>query len=121
MKKDIKLIRNILLDIEAAAPGEAIQGFEYEGKSQPEILEHVQLLKDAGFIEALISKGGQNEPVACVVWRMTWAGQEFLANAKNDTVWKKVVAQAEEKGMSTSMGVLNGLLEAAAKKYAGLE
>src|ERR1035441_8809860 len=35
--------------------------------------------------------------------RMTWAGQEFLAKAKNDTIWKKVIAQAEEKGMSTSM------------------
>ncbi len=60
------------------------------------------------------------EPMSCAVMRMTWAGQEFLGKAKNETIWKKVIARAEEKGMSTSMTVINGLLEAAAKKYAGL-
>jgi hypothetical protein len=61
------------------------------------------------------------EPVACVAMRMTWLGQEFVAKAKNDTIWKKVIAQAEEKVMSTSMSIIDGLLEAAAKKYVGLE
>ena len=48
-------------------------------------------------------------------------GHEFLANARNNTVWKKVMAQAQEKGQSVGMTVLNGLLEQAAKKYAGLD
>jgi hypothetical protein len=56
-----------------------------------------------------------------VIRRLTWEGHEFLSKAKNDTVWKKVLQQAEEKSMSTSMTVMNGLLEAAAKKYMGLE
>ena len=79
------------------------------------------MLLDAGFIDAKVGKGHVGQPNACVVHRMTWAGQEFLAKAKNDTIWKKVLAQAEEKGMSTSMTVINGLLEAAVKKYVGLE
>jgi hypothetical protein len=121
MKRDLNLIRNILLDIEAAPPGQLIQGFAYDGKEQPEILEHVQLLLDAGFIDGQVIEGSMGEPVACVIMRMKWAGQEFLAKAKNDTIWKKVIAQAEDKGLSTSMGVVNALLEAAAKKYVGLE
>lgn len=121
MKRDLSLIRNILLDIEASAPGEPIHGFTYDGKSHPEVLEHVQLLTDAGFIEAQIIEGPMGNPMACLVLRMTWSGQEFLAKAKNDTIWKKVMAQAEEKGMSTSMSIINGLLEAAAKKYVGLD
>jgi hypothetical protein len=48
-------------------------------------------------------------------------GHQFLANARNDTIWKKVLAQAKEKGQSVGITVLNGLLEQAAKKYAGLE
>jgi hypothetical protein len=55
------------------------------------------------------------------VTRLTWAGHEFLANAKNDTVWKKVIADAQEKGTSVSLSVLNSLLSAAAKKYIGIE
>ena len=121
MKRDLNLIRSILLDIEAAPAGQLIQGFTYDGKGDPEILEHVELLLDADFIEGQTTKGCMGEPNNCIVRRMTWAGQEFLAKAKNDTLWKKVLAQAEEKGLSTSMGVINALLEAAAKKYVGLE
>jgi hypothetical protein len=121
MKRDPNLVRNILLVIEASPPGQPIFGFRIEGRDDAEILEHVQLLLDADFIDGQITEGNRGEPVGCVVMRMTWTGQEFLAKAKNDTVWKKVLAQAEEKGMSTSMSVIHGLLEAAAKKYVGLK
>lgn len=121
MKRDLNLVRAILLDIEASPPGELIREFNYEGRSKAEILEHVQLLLDANFIEGQMLLGNMGQPEGCFVMRMTWDGQEFLAKAKNDTIWKKVIAQAEEKGMSTSMAVVNALLEAAAKKYAGLD
>jgi len=78
-------------------------------------------LKEAGLIDAIIRSDGHGCPFGAIVRRLTWEGHEFLAKAKNDTVWKKVLQQAEEKGMSTSMTVINGLLEAAAKKYIGLE
>ena len=39
--------------------------------------------------------------------RLTWQGHEFLANAKNDKIWKQIISQAEEKGDSISMFVLN--------------
>jgi hypothetical protein len=121
MKRDLELIRNILLDIEANPPGQEITGFTYDGKENAEILEHVELLLDANYIEGKVIHDAGGHPRACWVRRMTWIGQEFLAKAKNDTVWKKVMAQANDKGMSASMSVINGLLEAAAKKYVGLE
>lgn len=121
MKRDLNLIRNILLDLEAAPAGEATTRFEYEGRGQVEIVEHVQLLIDAGFIDGRVRTGSRNEPLDCTVFRLTWAGQEFLAKAKNDTLWRKVLAQAEDKGLSTSMAIVNALLEAAAKKYVGLD
>ena len=36
-------------------------------------------------------------------------------------IHQKKGIQAEEKGTSTSMSIIDGLLEAAAKKYVGLE
>ena len=121
MKRDLNLVRNILLDLECSPPGMPTFGFQYDGHEQAEILEHVQILLDANFIEGLLRTGHRDEPIGCMVSRMTWAGHEFLAKAKNDTIWKKVLAQAEAKGMSTSMSIIDGLLEAAAKKYVGLE
>ncbi|MFZ2642092.1 MAG: DUF2513 domain-containing protein [Verrucomicrobiia bacterium] len=121
MKMDLNLIRQMLLAMEAHPAGQPIYSFKFDGKENAEILEHVQLLHDAGFIEATIVDGNMGEPVECMIRRMTFAGQQFLANAKNDTIWKKVLTQAEEKGISSSMVVINGLLVAAAKKYANLD
>jgi len=121
MKRDLNLIRTILLAIEANPAGRPILGFDAPGHSVEEIREHVQLLDDAGFIDANILTGGMGEPTGFLVTRMTWSGQEFLAHAKNDTIWKKVLSQAEAKGMSASMAVINGLLEAAAKRWVGLD
>ncbi len=47
-------------------------------------------------------------------------GHEFLANARNNTVWKKVMAEAKQKGQSIGVTALNGLLGQAAKKYTEL-
>ena len=121
MKRDLNLIRGILLDIENAPAGETVHGFEFEGKSAPEIAEHVNLLLDTGFIEGTVARNSMGIAAHFVVIRLTWPGHEFLAKARNATIWKKVMSQAEEKGVSTSIVIISGLLEAAAKKYVGLE
>lgn len=121
MKRDFNLIRDILIDAEEAPPGQVIQGFTYEGVDQQVIAEHVKLLIDAGYLEGELIHQMGSSAHAYAVTGMTWDGHEFLANAKNDTVWKKVMADASEKGSSVSMSVLNTLLSAAAKKYLGLE
>jgi hypothetical protein len=121
VKRDPELIRNILLRIEANPAGNTLEHMEFEGHTWEDIAEHVQLLIDASFIDGTVTGQRGKWPTAFLVQRLTWIGHEFLAKARNDTLWKKVVAQAQEKGMSTSMSIINGLLEAAAKKYVGLD
>lgn len=120
MKRDMELIRDILQIAENLEAGQT-SGVASNEHSEHEIAEHIALLKEAGLIEAIIRNDNKGCPSGAIIRRLTWEGHEFLAKAKNDTVWKKVLQQAEEKGMSTSMTVINGLLEAAAKKYIGLE
>lgn len=121
MKRDLKLVRDILIDVEANPPNQIIQDFRYDGVDSLIIAEHVRLLIDAGYLEGEVIRQFGTSQFAYVVTGMTWQGHEFLANAKNDTVWKKVVADAEAKGSSISMSVLDGLLTKAAEKYFGLD
>jgi hypothetical protein len=120
MKRDMELIREILQFAENLSAGQT-SGVATDKHSAQEIAEHIALMKEAGLIDAVIRCDQKGCPAAAIIGRLTWDGHEFLAKAKNDTIWKKVLQQAEEKGMSTSMSVINGLLEAAAKKYMGLE
>jgi len=121
MQMDPNIMRDILLQTEAHPAGQIIYRFNVEGHDEVEVNEHVELLIDAGLLEGKVIRIDRGLPVRSVVKRLTFAGHQFLATARNDTIWKKVIARAKEKGMSTSMTVINGLLEAAAKKYAGLE
>lgn len=122
MQRNLELIRDILIDAEAAEPGQVIFGFNYpecSERTEKEILCHVELLIDAGYLDGSVVQGNDG-PVHCAVRKINWSGHEFLANAKNDTVWKRVIAEAKEKGTSTSMVVIQGLLSKAAEKFAGL-
>ena len=127
MKRDFNLIRKILLDIEKSPPGKTISKLHYENYDEEVVKEHIRLLMNAKIIEGEIKIS--DEVIGCcnqqmIIWyeikRLTWEGHNFLNNAKNDTVWKKVMADAENKGMSLSMSVLNGLLTKAVEKYMGL-
>jgi len=126
MKRNLNLIRKILLDIENAPPGKVISAsnFDYEEFEELIIAEHLKLLLDAKFLEGkfmqdFLSNGSIE--IFCSIYRLTWDGHEFLANAKNDTIWKKVKSQAEEKGVSTSMFILNQVLASEVKKRLGLD
>ena len=86
MQRNLELVRDILMDAEAAEAGKNIYGFEYPDRSQNEVLCHVELLIEAGLIDGNVFQDEQGQACDCVVKKITWNGHEFLANAKNDTV-----------------------------------
>ena len=97
MKRDLDLVRKILLDIEAPAAGSGHAGWARasgEGNgSEPEALHyHVQLLHDAGLIVADELVPGQWWPE-----RITWEGHEFLDLARDDARWNEVTPARFEK------------------------
>src|ERR1035438_9516409 len=53
MKRDMDLIRAILLDVEQQGPPEGWCDVQLRGHSEEEISYHVMLLRDAGLVEAV--------------------------------------------------------------------
>ena len=98
MKRDLELCRTLLFLTEEmeGSPGRLALP-EIEGFSRDQIGYHVYLLQDAGLLKAHDARSRDNQ------WgfypsHLTWAGQEFLDAARNDTIWKK----AKEQIMSTA-------------------
>ena len=79
------------------------------------LVEHIELMQEAGLVTAEIyyMTGG-----SCFdALRMTWAGHDFLADAKNEVVWKKV----KSLGTDMSLTVLKqSLVKVATDVAAGL-
>ena len=120
--RNFDLIRSILLAVEASPPNSTITNsqLDIEGVDPATVAFHVEMLKDAGYIDAAIAQNFSGIQ-RFMIKKINWDGYEFLDNAKNNTVWKKFKAQAEAKGSSMSITVANGVLTTLAKKYIGLD
>ena len=72
MKRDMDTIRQILLTVRESE--KAISGID--GIAPAVFFEHVRLLDEAGLVTAALQIV-QNRTTAAIVWRLTWAGQDF--------------------------------------------
>jgi len=118
MVRDFDLIRSILIQAEQAPSDQPLQILSITGNFSPtDVAQHIELMIEQKWIEGEVLS---HSPLAFGIYRLTWAGHDFLENARNDTIWKKVMAEAKAKGTSMTIVVLNGLLSKAAEKYAGL-
>ena len=82
MKRDLDLVRSILLQIEAAEPGQFVNGFDCEGKSDAEVLEHVKLLVEAGYLEGNVPGDSMGRPKQCIIRKLTGRGMSSWRTPK---------------------------------------
>lgn len=111
MKRDLDLIRKILLQIESDLYISDIK--EYPEK---QIAYHVALLEDAKLVteEIYISLYVPNSELMGI--RITWAGHEFLDASRSASIWEKAKMIAIEKVGTLSFEVLKSLLTQLAKE-----
>ena len=107
MKRDMDLIRNILLQTEAGQP---IVG------EKTAVVYHIALLKEAGFVEAVIRNGPWGMPSEAVIRRLTWAGHDFLDAMRDETIWKKAKDKFIKPGVSWTVSILAEWLKQEARR-----
>ena len=117
MKRDLDLVREILLVVEGAGTeGLDRDGVNLDGHDSQEIGRHIQLLHEAGYLIASYTEPDQGGIVLHNVERLTWKGHEFLDAARNDTVWHKVTASIRSKAAAVPFEVLSAMLVEATKR-----
>jgi hypothetical protein len=115
MKRDMDLVREILMVMEDHEHGFAPNPFEVPGYTEEVVGYHLALMGEAGLIRAHdVTTHNAATPTA-IASRITWEGHEFLANARNETVWSKVKSIVVAKGGSVSFEVLKFLVLETAK------
>ena len=121
MKRDMDLIRQILLRVEASPPFEHIfaSNMLVDGYNRDEIIYHVVQLIDAGLLVGKVMSTMDGGAPECVVTAMTWEGHEFIDAARADTVWNAAKAQAKKMAGSLTFGAMKTLLIAEAAKLLG--
>jgi hypothetical protein len=89
MKRDMDLVRKILMACEASDSGFAPRQLTVEGYPPDQVSYHVMLMDQAGLLKGEnLTHSSHTTPEWRVLY-LTWAGHEFLEAARNDTTWNK--------------------------------
>ena len=107
MKRDLDLVRTILIEIEEHPDFESLIELKCPGYSPEQVTYHVKLLKEAGLVEALdmsTMEGAEFAPKC-----LTWKGHEFLAATRNDGVWHKLKAEIKDRGVGLPFNLIQQL------------
>ena len=100
MKRNMDLVRLILLKIEAEHKLSEIENIAIPGFDQETIAYHCEMLFQAG----LISEYKTFEPLKGVflgfsVGGLTWSGHDFLEKIRDESVWGKTKEVIKKKGL----------------------
>lgn len=105
MKLNPELARSILLKLGLeGVPGELRIG----SYSPEEISDHIRLLDHAGLVEAQ-----DLFPLGKVGWQanyLTYEGSQFLADSRDETVWRRALAIAAAEAMPLTLEILKRAL-----------
>ena len=89
MKRDIDLVRKLLLYLEEKPDDKVVKDLELEGYSKGEVKYHFILMDQAGLLrcEREVSSSTSDRVIRVYPFSLTWQGHEFIEAARNDTFW----------------------------------
>jgi len=103
VKRDMDLIRNLLIKVEEVyEPGAGSINFSkirIDGYDDKVIAEHLLLMKEAGLIRNINAKQYVTGSTMLSIGNLTNEGYDTLEKFRNDTVWNKTKEIARDKGL----------------------
>jgi hypothetical protein len=117
MKRDMELIRQILLALEVENDELAWVDLAFEGRTTDEVSYHIRLAAEAGLIHAIdLSSDNPEWKAKC----LTSKGHDFLDAARNETIWRKAVEKVGGAVGTVSVGVMGEVLKQVTLKALGI-
>jgi hypothetical protein len=120
MKRDMELIRALMLEVELQDSNFNYDSLQAIGYTEAQIDYHLQLLIEEKFIDGEVHHFLGTRTPNIIIEKLTWSGHEFLDNARNESIWKEAMKTVKEKGGSVGIGILTQVLTSVAKQQFGL-
>lgn len=120
MKRDMELVRKIVLAIEDSPTGYAPQGLRFDGYTPDQIGYHAYLMIQAGLAEGVDVTSTSSTSPESILTKLTWAGHEFADAAGDEPRWKKAMGIVKEKSGTVTIAILTQLLTGLMKGALGL-
>ena len=117
MKRDMDLVRWILLHVEAMDP-DGTTLFAYpDAYDSDATYEHVRLLESAGYVTANYEMGN---PPGIHGMMLTWVGHDLVDSIRDESIWSEIKNKISSVSGSVSIDVLKALAAQAVRSKFGL-
>jgi hypothetical protein len=120
MQRDMDLIREILLRMEAHPNGFGPQELDVPGFTPEQVGYHAFLMNQAGLVHAVVTTSHAAQSPSAIPVYVTWEGYEFLAASKDPSNWKKGTSAVMAKAGAIGFEILKAVLTAEIRKQVGL-
>ena len=111
MKRDMDLIRSILLKLEEENKSTVIHSLIIEGYDMATVAYHCKIMQEAGFISAYKGHYADNELQGFSIGSLTWAGQDYFEKVRDNSRWGKIKKLMKEKGLPATIEVVKMLAD----------
>lgn len=114
MKRDMDLVRQILLTVENHDQGYAPESLLIDGYTEEQIGYHCYLLVQAGLAEGVVNTPLEAPSPSAILLNLTWQGHEFAASAQSPTIWsqaKDVMHKVGDGSFQVWQGVLTDVVK----------
>ena len=120
MKRDLDLVRKLLLYFEEKLNDKMEECPQIDKYSNLEVRYHLLLMSEAGLLrcEKAVTKTGR--VIKVYPFSLTWQGHEFLEASRNATLWNRAKRLVVKKTGGLSFEVLKSLLLQLAKEGVGI-
>lgn len=123
MKRDMELIRKILIEIEKQYIDVALYNLKVEEYDLKTVTYHCKILYEAGLISDYSGFYADDELYSFGVGSLTWEGHEFLDKIREDKIWNKTKQVMKDKGIpfildavkEIATSVVDGMIQGAIK------
>ena len=101
MKRDMDLVREIMLQIEALPAGPPVL-YRVGEVEDLVLLNHLEMLIDAGLVRGKISRSQGSRGDVIVISTLSWEGHEWIDLVRDPRVWDEAKTTLQENGGALS-------------------
>ncbi|MDH0494120.1 DUF2513 domain-containing protein [Comamonas aquatica] len=109
MKRDMEVVRKILLACEALPFGKSLGSLE--GVDKDTYITHVVWMQQAGLVDANAQAGTGSFAKFAIVFGLTWEGCELADAMRDETLWEKAKAKFMRPGISFTLDIVKDWLK----------
>ena len=110
MKRNLDLMRKLLLYFEEKPDDRAERCPPIEEYSPLEIKYHLLLMDEAGLLRCEREVTSTGRTIYVIPMSLTWQGHEFLEAARNNDIWRRAKTIVYEKSGALSFEMLKSVL-----------